>query len=495
MQDAIRPVPKLNCEQRKIYDPIMNALIRNEQELLFVYGHGGTGKTFIVTFIVAFQNLLANCKYATPKSDLNTEQQQRAEVFAKCLLDIGNGETGEPDNEDDQDSCWISIPPEYCVSSDGAGVPELKRLYIDQTTLENTTQTSPRKSKHYLGCIRSISDITPFGDANKDQGWLRKVDIENLDGNVVEFTMWDDLAKLFNKEEIEKLPRPIIIVVSSCRVSKYRDFQLSPTSATYYYINPQTPKAEYAYTEQTLHTLIQQNLETFPGVRFTCEATITSVAENRSWNYSSCSECNKKSTKVDGIYTCEDDGIQEPLTYRYNFKATVSDATAVAYFTFFTKAGEKIIGGPCSELVAKYKSMDQRQLPIELVKIIGKTQIFQIHFTPSTRRGSGQFTVVDILDIQPALETEQTGITLDVNTTEVTEESTSKDKYKSGTPPREVIEEVAGVVVSTIPHQKPEIGPATKESGSTPSAPRAKSTSVKRAILQEQSPSEKKKHE
>ncbi|GJY57886.1 hypothetical protein Tco_0457778, partial [Tanacetum coccineum] len=63
------------------------------------------------------------------------------------------------------------------------------------------------------------------------------------------------------------------------------------------------------------------------------------------------------------------------------------------------------------------------------------------------------------------------------------------------TPPREVIEEVAGVVVSTIPHQKPEIGPATKESGSTPSAPRAKSTSVKRAILQEQSPSEKKKHE
>ncbi|GJV56258.1 hypothetical protein Tco_1457263, partial [Tanacetum coccineum] len=88
---------------------------------------------------------------------------------------------------------------------------------------------------------------------------------------------------------------------------------------------------------------------------------------------------------------------------------------------------------------------------------------------------------------------------------------------KLGTPPREVIEEVKGVVVSTkvvrigillrivfgfarsiigscdptirivilttlasiIPHQKPEIGPTTKESGSTPSAPRAKSTSVK----------------
>nr|GEU38552.1 ATP-dependent DNA helicase PIF1-like [Tanacetum cinerariifolium] len=79
----------------------------------------------------------------------------------------------------------------------------------------------------YLGCIRSISDIMPFRDANKGQGWLRNVDIENLDGNVVEFTMWDDLAKQFNKEEIEKLSRPIIIVVSSCRVSKYRDYRLA----------------------------------------------------------------------------------------------------------------------------------------------------------------------------------------------------------------------------------------------------------------------------
>ncbi|GKF18471.1 hypothetical protein Tco_0063389, partial [Tanacetum coccineum] len=58
-------------------------------------------------------------------------------------------------------------------------------------------------------------------------------------------------------------------------------------------------------------------------------------------------------------------------------------------------------------------------------------QIFQIHFTPFARQGSGQFTVVDILDIQPALEIEQTGITLDVTTTEVIEEATSKGKDKS----------------------------------------------------------------
>nr|GEU61564.1 hypothetical protein [Tanacetum cinerariifolium] len=44
---------------------------------------------------------------------------------------------------------------------------------------------------------------------------------------------------------------------------------------------------------QTLETLLQQNPASFKGVRFTCEATITSVAENRYWNYPSCSQCSK----------------------------------------------------------------------------------------------------------------------------------------------------------------------------------------------------------
>ncbi|GKE15148.1 DNA helicase, partial [Tanacetum coccineum] len=294
-----------------------------------------------------------------------------------------NGETGEPDNEDDQDSCWLSIPPEYCgktyLSKDeaipmGKETSEIELLYpmmylntisfpgfpphelhlkvgslimllqekcvlearvyckwvfksipqkkeiafccilidrennaiqanmevnntnyfnrllqmqmvyrITNFTCENTKQylqtlenkislkfrkiTSfhalPKKQyefpEHHFEFVayNQLSSRVPYLDENSKtvyprltgQGWFRKVDIENLDGNVVEFTMWDDLAKQFNKEEIEKLLRPIIIAVSSCKVPKYRDLQLSATSATYYYINPQTPEAKYAYTE------------------------------------------------------------------------------------------------------------------------------------------------------------------------------------------------------------------------------------------------------
>ncbi|GJR47867.1 DNA helicase [Tanacetum coccineum] len=56
-----------------------------------------------------------------------------------------------------------------------------------------------------IGCIRSIGDATPFGNANTRHKYQRKVDIENLNGNIVEFIMWGELAKNFNKEDIEKL--------------------------------------------------------------------------------------------------------------------------------------------------------------------------------------------------------------------------------------------------------------------------------------------------
>ncbi|GJY88373.1 DNA helicase [Tanacetum coccineum] len=46
-EEATESVPKLNHDQRKIFDLIISASTANKQELLFVYGHGGTGKTFL----------------------------------------------------------------------------------------------------------------------------------------------------------------------------------------------------------------------------------------------------------------------------------------------------------------------------------------------------------------------------------------------------------------------------------------------------------------
>ncbi|GJV34363.1 DNA helicase [Tanacetum coccineum] len=200
MQDAIRSVPKLNYEQKKIYDLIMNALTINEQELLFVYGHGGTGKTFLWKTIISslrsqgkiflavassgIASLLlpagrtAHSRFKLPleltyeslchvkkntqlgkllvKTDLiiwdeaPMNDKRCFKTLDRTLRDlmsspdlIFGGKTvvlgGEPDNEDDQDSCWIRIPPEYCVSSDDAGMSELIDFIYDQTTLKTPT--------------------------------------------------------------------------------------------------------------------------------------------------------------------------------------------------------------------------------------------------------------------------------------------------------------------------------------------------------------------
>nr|GEX54969.1 ATP-dependent DNA helicase PIF1-like [Tanacetum cinerariifolium] len=44
-KDAL--IPRLNTEQKDIFDVIVNAVNNNIQKLIFVYGHGGTGKTFM----------------------------------------------------------------------------------------------------------------------------------------------------------------------------------------------------------------------------------------------------------------------------------------------------------------------------------------------------------------------------------------------------------------------------------------------------------------
>ena len=72
-------------------------------------------------------------------------------------------------------------------------------------------------------------------------------------GNSIELTLWDDLAEKFKKDQIDKLEKPVIIAVSSCRVSKYYNkLQLSSTPATYYYINPNIPQLERYRAEYSL---------------------------------------------------------------------------------------------------------------------------------------------------------------------------------------------------------------------------------------------------
>lgn len=47
-----RLLPNLNTHQRKIFDTVTEAVSNARQELMFVYGHGGTGKTYVWKSII-----------------------------------------------------------------------------------------------------------------------------------------------------------------------------------------------------------------------------------------------------------------------------------------------------------------------------------------------------------------------------------------------------------------------------------------------------------
>ncbi|GKE61002.1 DNA helicase [Tanacetum coccineum] len=53
LQEATQLVPNLNHNKRKFYDLIIKACATNRQELLFVYGHGGTENTLLWRTIIS----------------------------------------------------------------------------------------------------------------------------------------------------------------------------------------------------------------------------------------------------------------------------------------------------------------------------------------------------------------------------------------------------------------------------------------------------------
>ncbi|XP_076916298.1 uncharacterized protein LOC143575952 [Bidens hawaiensis] len=77
----------LTDEQRGVYNEIMSALIDKKGGAYFVYGYGGTGKTYL------WKTLSASIKVGCRSTDVENIRE-----FADWLLDIGQGNVGGPND-------------------------------------------------------------------------------------------------------------------------------------------------------------------------------------------------------------------------------------------------------------------------------------------------------------------------------------------------------------------------------------------------------------
>ncbi|PWA69687.1 nucleic acid-binding, OB-fold protein [Artemisia annua] len=302
---------------------------------------------------------------------------------------------------------------------------QLPSRVIDK--LDKTRKTQPVLTD-YIGYYMSSTDKDKIGNPMKNQAVFRKIEIQNLNRNSLQLTLWGHLAETFNKQGIDALEKPVIIAVSSCRVSRFRNnLELSSTPATYYYIDPDIPeleqyKAEYRSAfnlipplpvirqpfkdkEQEkfrnrfpLADLMPQPMHPYTGVKFTCEGTISGLNMSREWYYKSCNICQIKVELKGDIFNCKVHGPVESPVDRYNFKAYITDGTQTVMMTFFSPKADNIVGTDCQSLVTSLKNPNPKEFPQKIREIVGKRHVFQFHFNTTMAQGPNDFIFNDILD-------------------------------------------------------------------------------------------------
>ncbi|GJS25065.1 DNA helicase [Tanacetum coccineum] len=74
---------------------------------------------------------------------------------------------------------------------------------------------------------------------------------------MIGLTLWNEMATNFDIRAYEQMEKPVMIAVASCCVTRYNGLQLSWTSATHYYLNPNIPETYQIREMYVLHFYIE----------------------------------------------------------------------------------------------------------------------------------------------------------------------------------------------------------------------------------------------
>ncbi|GJW60233.1 hypothetical protein Tco_0109568 [Tanacetum coccineum] len=178
------------------------------------------------------------------------------------------------------------------------------------------------------------------------------------------------------------MEQPVIIAVSSCCVSKYRDYQLSATSTTYYYLNPNIPEAEdhvlwhkvYCRSNNYRHKHKQ-------GLVLHLMSSMQQSSDNSRRQ----------------LYLLGPRPIRRPLL-QVQIQRVHHRPHCNGPLTIFTPAADKIMGHSCVELVEKYKPADPKKIPSEILATPGKSGVFQ--FPLNTLGNLTDLTLDDVFNIK-----------------------------------------------------------------------------------------------
>ncbi|GJX67123.1 DNA helicase, partial [Tanacetum coccineum] len=93
---------------------------------------------------------------------MTEDEKVRVQNFLAWLLNIGDGNIGEPDETDTEDTFIVHIPDNLCIPDSDIVIIELINFIYDDITFQNPTPRDLQKKQHvYL----SSDEATPHGNA------------------------------------------------------------------------------------------------------------------------------------------------------------------------------------------------------------------------------------------------------------------------------------------------------------------------------------------
>ncbi|XP_071695801.1 uncharacterized protein [Rutidosis leptorrhynchoides] len=282
----------------------------------------------------------------------------------------------------------------------------------------------------YIGCICNIGNIQHSKNPNSRK-YFRLIDIIDLNNNYLQLILWNERATSFPIDEYESHTKPVLIAVSSCWPNIFTGtgmVQLKPTPATYYYLNPNIPEYQNsisAYRElfsqkpmlladknrrqdpqeeqrrnritlQELNTYDFQNNKVLRNNKYTCEAKIQQVENNRPWFYASCDKerCNKKVGGKIHELLCPTHGTLKEANFSYCFRILITDGTSTITLALLCNNAEKLLGISCKKMIVELGFDNKYVLPDPIKALEGTTHIFQFHY-----QSPNQYMVDDIFPI------------------------------------------------------------------------------------------------
>ncbi|PWA76610.1 nucleic acid-binding, OB-fold protein [Artemisia annua] len=303
----------------------------------------------------------------------------------------------------------------------------------------------------YIGIIRNMTRTREFGEATRNRVQRKNIEIQNLNGNSVTLSLWNEMTSRFELKLTFEHQQLIIIAISSCIVKRYGGtIQLSATPASSYYLNPDIPEAHQirtVYNEMIgvvapipMIAPAQQHIEEGPAdntiniiallqmnpdnitqyQRFRLEALIINVDENTEWYMNSCRTCNKKVHYKHPHWHCQEPGVPMVPNYSYSFKTIIEDHTGNEPLTWFSPEAHSLLPA-CSELLS-YAETDPYNIPPIIRDLNNTRHTFEVYFGAESRIGAPRLILDDISDAQvveptPALAPQQ----LQSHDTEATE--------------------------------------------------------------------------